>query len=426
MPTSRRTLLRVGFAAAATLTARSKTMAKQLEADPYEFPAAGGKLSHDPKVVAMAAEDFGHIIHQKPQAVLEPASAADIAELMHWASRRGVKVVARGQGHSTYGRAMVDGGIVVDMAGMRTIRSVEQDRVVVDAGATWNDVIKATLPHGLTPPVLTNYLDLSVGGTLAIGGIGGTTYRHGMQTDNVLELNVVTGDGRELTCSVNLNPALFDAARAGLGQCGIVTQATLRLMPAPERARRFHLLYEDLRSLSTDLRRVLADGRFDYLQGAVLPDCAVLPKPRRWKYQLEGVVFYNSDRLPDENAMLAGLADVRASAEITDLSYLEEISAFARLEQLLRTDGQWLNPHPWLLTFLPGSNAERIAGDILSELTPEDVGPFGRVAFYPIFTGALRTPLVRMPDENIAFIFNLVRIRHRTTGSAVRAVSSIR
>jgi cytokinin dehydrogenase len=266
-------------------------------------------------------------------------------------------------------------------------------------------VIKATLPHGLTPPVLTNYLDLSVGGTLAIGGIGGTTYRHGMQTDNVLELNVVAGDGRELTCSANLNPALFDVVRAGLGQSGIITQATLRLMPAPERARRVHLLYEDLRSFSADLRLVLAGGRFDYLQGAVLPDGA-----GRWKYQLEGVVFYNSDGSPDETAMLAGLADVRASAEITDLSYLEEISAFARLERLLRANGQWLNPHPWLLTFLPGSNAERIAGDILSELTPEDVGPFGRVAFYPIFTSALRTPLVRMPEESIAFIFNLVRI----------------
>ena len=71
----------------------------------------------------------------------------------------------------------------------------------------------------------TNYLGLSVGGTLAVGGIGGSTSRYGMQTDNVLELDAVTGDGHELTCSAESNPHAFDAVRAGLGQCGIITRA---------------------------------------------------------------------------------------------------------------------------------------------------------------------------------------------------------
>jgi FAD/FMN-containing dehydrogenase len=53
--------------------------------------------------------------------------------------------------------------------------------VVVDAGAKWSEVLAATLPQGLTPPVLTDYLELSVGGTLVVGGIGGTTSRYGMQ-----------------------------------------------------------------------------------------------------------------------------------------------------------------------------------------------------------------------------------------------------
>jgi cytokinin dehydrogenase len=130
---------------------------------------------------------------------------------------------------------------VLYMTAMSTIRQVQSERIVVDAGATWRAVLEVTLAHGLTPPVLTNYLDLSIGGTLAVGGIGGTTFRHGMQTDNVLELNVVTGDGRELTCSARASADLFDAVRAGLGQCGVITQATLRLMRAPERVRRYHL-----------------------------------------------------------------------------------------------------------------------------------------------------------------------------------------
>ena len=67
---------------------------------------------------------------------------------------------------------------------------------VVDAGATWSTVVDATLPYGRTPPVLTPYLELSVGGTLAVGGMGGTTSRHGMQTDNVLAMSVLTRGGR--------------------------------------------------------------------------------------------------------------------------------------------------------------------------------------------------------------------------------------
>ncbi len=57
------------------------------------------------------------------------------------------------------------------MTAMNSVRDVKQDRVVVDAGATWRDLLDATLARGLTPPVLTNYLGLSIGGTIAVGGI---------------------------------------------------------------------------------------------------------------------------------------------------------------------------------------------------------------------------------------------------------------
>ena len=68
------------------------------------------------------------------------------------------------------------------------------------------------------------------------------------------------------------------------------------------------------------------------------------------------------------------------------------------------------NPQPWLLTFLRGSNAERVAGDALAGLTGDAVGPFGRITFYPLLTKAFRTPLVRLPEEDIVFVFNLIRI----------------
>src|SRR5215216_4506259 len=173
---------------------------------------------------------------------------------MRWAANQKSKVAARGQGHSTYGRALVEDGVVIDMSSLKTIHEIGSDHIVVDAGATWQSVFEATLAKGLTPPVLTNYLGLSVGGTIAVGGIGGSSSRLGMQTDHVFELNVVTGDGREMTCSPDANPDLFDAARGGLAQCGIITRASLRLARAPERARRYQLFYRDLASLAVDQR----------------------------------------------------------------------------------------------------------------------------------------------------------------------------
>jgi FAD/FMN-containing dehydrogenase len=264
---------------------------------------------------------------------------------------------------------MVQGGVVINMSTLNTIHSIAPDRIVVDAGATWSAVTDAALAHGLTPPVLTAFTRLSVGGTLSAGGIGGMSHLYGMQTDNVLELNVVVADGSELTCSVTQNTDLFNAVRAGLGQVGIITRATLQLMPAPARVRRYQLFYPDQATLTADQRKVLDERRFQHIEGKFVPN-----GPGGWKFQLEGGVFY-AGSAPDDNTALAGLSDTRASAVIVDLSYPEYLSAFYALEDMLRGNGQWFNPHPWWLTFLPDSAAESLATEILDQVTKDGVGP---------------------------------------------------
>src|SRR6266699_1914059 len=359
MTRDRRTFLSASFGVTAAVASRTSRLVTPAYAT--SFPTSpGGNISSDPGARAAAVDDFGRLVHKQPRAVLRPASSADIASLMRWAKNQGVKVTARGQGHSVYGRVLTEDGIVIDMSAMSKVRDVGAHRIVVDAGVTWGSVLDATLAQGLTPPVLTNYLGLSVGGTIAVGGIGGTSSRYGLQTDHVVELGVVTGDANELKCSAVANPDLFNGILAGLGQCGIGTQTTLRLVRAPERVRRFQLFYRDLPSLTADQRRLLADER--------------------------------------------------SAAVIADLSYPEDAVAFAKFENLLRSKGQWFNPKPWLFTFLRGSNAEQVAGEILARLTSEDVGPFGRLTYYPMRTGACRTPLTRLPDEGVVFAFNVVRI----------------
>lgn len=393
MTSDRRTFLGTGLIAAA-MTSQNWG----LTAGAAEIPSHEG-------LRAEASTDFGRLIHREPRAVAQPVSSAEVASLLRLARDERLTVAGRGQGHSIYGRSLSEDGIVIDMNRLSAIRDVGPDRIMVDAGATWQSVLDATLPQGLTPPVLTNYLGLSVGGTIAVGGIGGSSSRYGMQTDNVLELNIVTGDGQVLTCSAKSNPNAFDAIRAGLGQCGIITRAALRLVRAPERVRRFQLFYPGLSELIADQRRVLAEDRFDQLQGAILPNGA-----GGWRYQLEAAVFHDANQPPDEKALLKALSDTRSAAVITDLSYGEDAAAFAKFEALLRSKRQWTTPKPWLLTFLPGRNAEQLARDVLAELTPADIGPFGRITCYPMRTRACRTPLLRLPDEDVVFPFNLIRI----------------
>ncbi|XSC48007.1 FAD-binding protein [Bradyrhizobium sp. RDT10] len=145
MPSDRRMFLGGVTAALASHASGLATSAQAVSFDNASLP---GNVSLDPDVRTAAAHDFGRLVHRQPRGVLKPASAADIASLMRWAKGQGIKVAARGQGHSIYGRALVENGIVVDMGAMNAIRDIKYDRVVVDAGASWKDLLDATLAQG--------------------------------------------------------------------------------------------------------------------------------------------------------------------------------------------------------------------------------------------------------------------------------------
>jgi cytokinin dehydrogenase len=165
---NRRKFLRTGLGATAAVASRSNGSVTSAQARPGDGPPTSGVLSSDPSVRAAAAQDFGRLIHKQPRAVFRPVSSADISNLMRLAKSQGLKVAARGQGHSIYGRALTGDGIVIDMNTISAISRVQPDRIVVEAGATWASLLGATLAQGLTPPVLTNYLGLSIGGTIAV------------------------------------------------------------------------------------------------------------------------------------------------------------------------------------------------------------------------------------------------------------------
>src|SRR5215208_1960007 len=219
---SRRTFLRGTLAGAVVVAGfdtglRSWVSAAEVEhatALAEDFPAFDGVLLLDDASRAAAADDFGHLVHRQPLAVLKPGSVNDVEKLVTFARRNSIKVAARGQGHSTQGQAQVEAGVVVDMGTLATVHEINPTNALVDSGARWLDLLAATIPQGLTPPTLVDFLELTVGGTISLGGIGSQAFRHGPQVDNVAELGVVTGDGELVSCSATQNVALFEAARS--------------------------------------------------------------------------------------------------------------------------------------------------------------------------------------------------------------------
>ncbi len=376
-------------------------------------PLLDGEIRFDAPTLAAAADDFGHIVHRTPEGVVLPASDQDVATTIRWAAERGRQVAPQGRRHSVFGRAQAPAGLVIDMSALRTVHTVQSDRIVVDAGATWTDVLAATLPQGLTPPVLTEYLDLSVGGTLAVGGVGAATSRFGLQSDNVLEMDVVTGKGEQLTCSPTSNVDLFDAVRAGLGQVGVITKATLRLIPAPQHVRRFLLFYPDLPTMLRDDRRLTGDNLFNAVQGAALP-----APTGGWTFRLDAVKEFSGNP-PDDDALLAGLSDDRSQVQPSTMAYLDYLTRLAMLEKALRANGQWSFPHPWLTTFVGDATVEPVVRAELAQLAPADLGTFGQVMLSPFRRRSVTSPLVQLPSDDLCYAFNLVRIP--TTDSVAEA-----
>ncbi|WP_345610749.1 FAD-binding protein [Pseudonocardia adelaidensis] len=350
-----------------------------------------------PDTLVTAADDFGHLVHRVPHAVLRPTSPGDVAEAVRRAARQGRRFAPQGRRHSVFGRSQAADGLVADMTGLRTVHPVADDRVTVDAGATWRDVLAATLPRGLVPAGLPDYLDLTVGGTLAVGGVGAQVSRTGVLADNVLGVEVVTGRGEIIACS---SGELFDAVRGGLGQVGVVTRATLALVPAAPRVRRHLLVYPDLPTMLADQRLLAREDRFAAVQGAVLTGPA-----GGWVFRLDAVT--DGDPAADP---LAGLSDDRRQAQVTTMTQLDHLDRLAQLERALRANGQWSLPHPWLTTFVGDAAAGSVVAAELDRLVPADLGPFGQVGVSAFRGRSITSPMLRLPADELCFTFNLIRI----------------
>ena len=378
-----------------------------------DLPRFEGTLSVDASDLDSANRDFGAIRFGTAVAVLRPAHAEDIARAIRYAQEQGIGIAMRGQAHSVFGQAQTDCGVVVDSRALATIHEIGSDSAWVDAGVRWSTLVRASLAEGRTPPVLTDYLELSVGGVISMGGIGGASNRFGLVTDTITEFEIVTGRGQVLLCSQHRNRRLYQAARGGLGQFGIITKARVALVPANDFARVYELQYSDRATFLRDMRKLSGDERFDFLEGQLVP----APDDGRWQFLIQAARWYSSSDFPDDSVLLDGLKpDVRN--ESFDQPYLDWLNRVAEAERFFRSVGVWTSPHPWSDLFLADETLETYLDIALAETSPSDLG-LGLSLFYPMKRRNIGRSATVLPRTKTVWAFDLLRFPIPTGDPAV-------
>ncbi|KAI3454179.1 hypothetical protein Pfo_010842 [Paulownia fortunei] len=387
-----------------------------------------------------AGKDFGAVQFSKPLAVIKPLTSDDVAKVIRLASRSPhLTVAARGNGHSINGQAMAHRGLVVDMKTIESKIDVDPAAAYADVsgGALWEDVLKrCVLGYGLAPRSWTDYLGLTVGGTLSNAGVSGQAFFYGPQTENVTELEVVTGNGDVLVCSNNKNPELFFSVLGGLGQFGIITRARVALQPAPDMVRWIRVVYSEFREFTRDAELLVTreeGDSFDYVEGFVFvnsddpvngwPSVPLNPdqpfEPTRMNaagpvlYCLELALHYKNEDPPSTvgarvERLVGGLRFLDGLRFEVEVGYMDFLLRVKRAEQQAKASGIWDAPHPWLNLFVSKKDIPDFDRLVFNNILKHGVG--GPMLIYPLLRSKWdnRKSIV-LPEGDIFYLVALLR-----------------
>ena len=227
-----------------------------------------GEVSFAASVLAEHAGDKWFAAH-KPDVVVLPRSTRSVSTVLRFAHRHYVPVTPRGAGHGYVGGCVpVRGGIVLSLARMNRIKEVNAaDFVaVVQAGVNTEKLQQAVEKRGLFyPPDPASRADNAIGGNIITNAGGPRCLKYGVTRDYVLGLEVVLADGTVLRLGgrTHKNKTGFDLHRLFVGSeglLGVVTEATLKLLPLPPYRGCLAIGFGSMRNAVRSLHVILAAG----------------------------------------------------------------------------------------------------------------------------------------------------------------------
>lgn len=381
--------------------------------DMSRTPRLDGTLELSPAVRSEFSTDFGHFVTATPAAVLRPGSVRDIQLMLRFANDKRIKVAVNGQSgegtdtesHSNYGQALAAGGLQIDAQSLSTIHRIDADSAWVDMGVTWARLVDAALPHGLTVPALTDYLHLSIGGTVSVGGVGASVQRYGLQSDIVTEIEIVTGRGDVLLASRTRNRDLFEAALAGAGQAGVITKLRVQLVPAKSTAVITSLFYADVQDYVSDQKALMAGGLYDHHSGEVIRNA----DDTGWMYKIELGSYVTQPEEGPAPSTLDTLRDDRAMRTTVTMPYRDWAFRIDGFAVYLKEAGHWAQKKPWLSLLVPGDRVVEFMNATMPELTRADLGD-GFCLLSPLNPATIKSPMFVLPPstDGAVFFFDLL------------------
>jgi FAD/FMN-containing dehydrogenase len=191
----------------------------------------------DPRYEA-ARMGWNHLYSHYPESIVFCSDTTDVVNALEWAQHNDVAVAVRSGGHCLEGWSTVDGGLVIDVSGLKSAQiDAASALATVGAGLNQLEAVTALGAHGVAAPTGTEGTVGLVGATLG-GGFGLLTRSLGMASDNLMAVEIVVTDGmngaKAITVDDTSHADLMWALRgAGNGNFGIVTSLTYKVHPLP-------------------------------------------------------------------------------------------------------------------------------------------------------------------------------------------------
>lgn len=177
-----------------------------------------------------ARSSFNLLVDQRPAAVAFPSDARDVADAVAYARRAGLRVAPQATGHNQAPLGDMEDLLLVNVSRLQEIHVDPGAQIVrVGAGVKWDRVAPRLSAHGLAG-LHGSSPDVGIAGYSLGGGMGWLARKHGLQTNAVTALELVTADGELIRVDADHEPELFWALRGGGGNYGIVTAIEFRVV----------------------------------------------------------------------------------------------------------------------------------------------------------------------------------------------------
>lgn len=305
------------------------------EIDALTAQLPDGTVVTDPDILASYRQDrAADPAAGIPTAVVRPRSTEEVQTILRWASAHRVPVVPRGAGTGLSGGATaVDGGIVLSTERMREIAIDPVTRIAIAQPGLLNAEVKAAAAaHGLWyPPDPSSFEICSIGGNIATNAGGLCCVKYGVTTDYVLGMQVVLADGTAVQLG---GPRLKDVAGLSLtklfvgseGTLGVVTEVTLRLLPAQPPRSVVVATFGSVEAACSAVVAVTAKIRPAMLEFMDHPTINAV----------EDMLRMGLDR--EAGAMLVAASDERGSTAGADVEFMAEVFAAHGASEVYSTD----------------------------------------------------------------------------------------